>query len=169
MGGAGRKRFLKSFSWRILIPRFVALWQNQLAEARRAGANARNPGRLSYNNLFAHYASAALSDSDFVICNDPAQIEMELGTGTQIVPSVELRGQIRRILESCQSGVPTCVGMLKSQLEPPLSNDALAWLLKKGLFTFHRAASKQSLQRIQVDAKLDTKDAMAPFARKSMW
>jgi hypothetical protein len=127
MGANGRARVIESFSWPRVSAMFLALWAEQIEQAKHI-----HPIRkrfLDYNRFFSHYADdlLAMEDSLFKIdaqdvTNEELESQWSFSDGSQFE-------QLTRILALC-GNAPIRIGELRRR---GFSLDCILWLVKKGL------------------------------------
>lgn len=138
LGKSGRERVLSNFCWPVVMKQFNELWGWQWLQLRKT-KESNVKLRLHYNDLYSHFATAAISFDTNVQSNSSyAQLQCGFVFDEARLPLGVTANELKRVLASTQ--LPTSIGHLISA-----GNEttifAIGWLLKKGLLVETHAAT----------------------------
>lgn len=131
MGRAGREKVAAEFAWRVVIPRYEAVW-DELARAARAEPDAApedNPFDVAAAPHFSHYASRLLTGADEVQATGLPLIE---GAYADVAPWLPAEA-IARVLAAVER--PTSLAAIAAgvALAPAEVSYIVRWLVKYGV------------------------------------
>jgi D-inositol-3-phosphate glycosyltransferase len=130
-GAAGKARVREHFTWSAVIPRFYALWEEQLelCAAFETGRIARP--WVNYSHLYSHFASFSQSRETPIVCREPQSTLESLSHYPARYPSTRMRRETEQIVR--RSGLFSVrLAELTGRDHDSLSADAISWLAKRG-------------------------------------
>ncbi len=126
MGRNARQRVEAIFSWPQVAKQYLALWADQLDQARRV--QPRERPSMDHSDFFSHYADETLSPNDMLVTSVARWNEHNIGDFWRFAGARQVI-EIRDLIQFTRLG-PARVADL---LDQGYSLDCILWLAKKGI------------------------------------